>query len=98
MNAHVLTPSSIPLIPYLVLDDFGRFGRAYVETDERKADLEAIDGALMTAQHRAPVRVIAFNVTEDWVRDFSGDVAREVCVRTLRTTRPLRRNTRLHPN
>ncbi len=52
MSAHALPPSIIPDAPaqtvYLVLDDFGRLARAYVETDEKKADVEAVVDALMT--------------------------------------------------
>ncbi len=52
MSAHALPPSIVPDAPartvYLVVDDFGRLGRAHVETDEKKADLEAVVDALMT--------------------------------------------------
>ncbi len=85
MSAHALQPSIIPAAPaqtvYLVLDDFGRLGRAYVETDEKKADLEAVVDALMTGQYSAPVRVVAFNVAAAWAKDASKEVAREVLER-----------------
>ena len=32
-----LVPSSFDVTVHLVLDDFGKFGRAYLETDEGKA-------------------------------------------------------------
>jgi hypothetical protein len=40
------TPSIVPNnddhTAYIVVDDFGRIGRAYLETDVERADLEAI--------------------------------------------------------
>jgi hypothetical protein len=46
------TPSIVPSgqdqTAYLVLDDFGRLGRAYRETDEERTDLETVISDLMT--------------------------------------------------
>ena len=93
MSAHALPPSIVPEAPvetvYLVLDDFGRLGRAYVETDEKKADLETVVHALMTGQYSGPVRVVAFNLIEGWANDVSKDVAREVLERTRLEQRDL---------
>jgi hypothetical protein len=36
---------------------------------------------LLSGQYNSPLRVIAFNVAEGWVRDVSEDVAREVAKR-----------------
>jgi hypothetical protein len=40
------TPSIVPNnddhTAYIVVDDFGRIGRAYLETDVERADLEAV--------------------------------------------------------
>jgi hypothetical protein len=39
------SPSVVPsfdVTVYLVLDDFGRLGRSYLETDEDSADLETV--------------------------------------------------------
>jgi hypothetical protein len=63
---------------YLVLNDFGRYGRAYSETSEERADLETAITDLITGQYDRPVRVVAFNTTEGWSADVSEDVAREV--------------------
>jgi hypothetical protein len=57
---------------YLVLDDFGRLGRAYRETDVERADLETTISDLMSGQHSEPVRVVAFNTTERWSEDCLG--------------------------
>jgi hypothetical protein len=51
---------------YLVLDDFGRLGRAWRETDAERSDLETVVTDLMTAQYRDPVTVVAFNLAERW--------------------------------
>ena len=69
---------------YLVLDDFGALGRAYRETDEDGADRETLIRQLMEGQFNAPVRVIAFNLAEGWVRDVSADVALEIDCRIHR--------------
>jgi hypothetical protein len=49
---------------YIVLDDFGRLGRCYRETDPERADLETTISDLMTGQFNSPVRVVAFNTAE----------------------------------
>ena len=93
MSAHVRTPSIVPEpsseTVYLILDDFGRLGRAYVETDEREADLESVVKSLMTVQYNAPVCVVAFNLAEGWAKDVSKDVACEVLERARLEQREL---------
>ena len=54
---------------YLVLNDFGRYGRAYSETSEERADLETTITDLITGQYDRPVRVVAFNTAEGWSAD-----------------------------
>lgn len=61
-----------------MLDDFGRLGRSYRETDEEKADLEIVIADLMSGQYSNPVRVVAFNTAKRWAEDASGDIAREI--------------------
>jgi hypothetical protein len=63
---------------YLVLNDFGRYGRAYSETSEERADLETTITDLITGQYDRPVRVVAFNTAEGWSADVSEDIAREI--------------------
>jgi hypothetical protein len=76
------TPSIVPTgndqNVYIVVDDFGRLGRAYRETDVDKADLETTISDLMSGQYSNPVRVIAFNTVEHWAEDVSEDIAREI--------------------
>ena len=69
---------SFDVTVHLVLDDFGKLGRAYLETDEERADRETIVHNLLVGEYKRPVRVIAFNTAEFWSRDVSEDVAWEV--------------------
>jgi hypothetical protein len=76
------TPSIVPADDdqdvYIVLDDFGRRGRAYRETDVERADLEAVIMDILEGQYQNPVRVVGFNTAEKWSQDVSGDVAHEL--------------------
>jgi len=49
---------------YLVLNDFGKLGRSYLETGEYEADLEIISG-MLEGQYSNPVDVFAFNEAAD---------------------------------
>lgn len=60
---------------FLVLDGFGKLGRAYVETDEHDANKETVIDNMITGQYTAPLRVVAFNVAEGWARDASKEIA-----------------------
>jgi hypothetical protein len=75
------TPGLVPhfdVTVHIVLDDFGKAGRAYRETDEQDTTLGSVVDDLLTGQFNNPVRVVAFNTSEGWSRDVSEDVAREV--------------------
>jgi hypothetical protein len=75
------TPSIVPTDDqsiYLVLDDFGRHGRAWRETDVEATDLETIIKGMLEGQYSNPVRIVGFNTAEGWSRDVSEDVAHEV--------------------
>ena len=76
------TPSIVPAeadqTVYIVLDDFGRNGRAYRETDVERVDLEAVIMDMLEGQYQNPVRVIGFTTAEKWSQDVSGDVAHEL--------------------
>jgi hypothetical protein len=75
------TPSIVPKSHdqkvYIVLDDFGRLGRSYRETDER-ADLEAVIMDMLERQYANPVRIVGFNTAEKWSQDVSADIAQEL--------------------
>jgi hypothetical protein len=76
------TPSIVPNDDdqnvYIVLDDFGRAGLAYRETDAEHADLEAVIMDMLEGQYQNPVRVVGFNTAEKWSEDASGQVAHEL--------------------
>jgi hypothetical protein len=63
---------------YLVLDDFGRIGRAWRETDEDGADRATLVRDLLAGEYNNPVRIVAFNTSEGWSRDVTVDIADEV--------------------
>jgi len=63
---------------YLILDDFGRIGCAWRETNVEDTELESVINDLLEGQYSNPVRVLGFNTAEGWSRDVSEDVAREL--------------------
>ena len=63
---------------YLVLDDFGRLGCSWRETDADSADRETLIRDLMSGQYNSPVRIVAFNTVEGWSRDVTVDIADEL--------------------
>jgi len=76
-----MSPSIAPGIDrniYLVLDDFGRMGCAWHETNVEDTDLEAVIDDLLEGQYGNPVRVIGFNLSAGWVRDASEEIARKL--------------------
>jgi hypothetical protein len=68
---------------YLVVNDFGKFGKAFVETDIAEADREAIIRSFISGQYSNALRVVAFNTAEGWSRDVSEDIANEVLERAF---------------
>jgi hypothetical protein len=60
---------------YLVLNDFGKLGRAWCETDEEGTDRETLIRRLLEDQYSHPVRIVAFNTAEGWSRDVTVDIA-----------------------
>jgi hypothetical protein len=76
------TPSIVPgdedRDTCLVVNDFGRRGRAWCETDVEAADLETVIQDLLDGQYWHPVRVVSFNTLEGWSRDISAEVAEEL--------------------
>jgi hypothetical protein len=78
-------PHSASLVPddtnrdvYLVLEDFGRLGRAWRETDEAGANRPTLIRNLLEGQYEEPVRIVAFNTAEGWSRDVTVDIADEL--------------------
>ena len=63
---------------YLVLDDLGRIGCAWRETDVESADRETLIRDLVEGQYSKPVRIVAFNTSEGWSRDVTVEIADEL--------------------
>jgi hypothetical protein len=74
------SPSIVPRDEdiYLVEVDLGHWGCVWTEADSSATDLETVMSDLLAGQHRNPVRIVAFNVSEGWSRDVSEDVAQEL--------------------
>ena len=101
-NLHVVPPprATSCLVPHfdvtvhIVLDDYGKAGRVYRETDEEDTTIGSVVDDLLTGQFNNPVRVVAFNTSEGWSRDVSEDIAREVLRRVAERGRPLATSSR----
>jgi hypothetical protein len=82
MRSSDWTPSIVPSGDHqdvcLVVDDFGRRGRAYCETDVEATDLETVVQDLLDGQYSNPVRAVSFNTAEGCSRDISANVAGEL--------------------
>ena len=74
-NQTPLAPGESDVTVHIVLNDFGRLGRAYVETDETEADEATIVGNILSGQYSCPLRVVALNTAEGWARDVTEDIA-----------------------
>jgi len=66
---------------YLVLNDFGSLGRAYVETDEANATERDVVTNIERGDYSKPIRVVAFNTAEGWSRDVTEDIAQALLER-----------------
>jgi hypothetical protein len=83
---------------HFVLSDFGRSGQAYVETDPMEADASTIVRNLLRGQYDRPVRILALNVEEGWVRDVSEIIAAKVRDVARREEQGLTAAARLSPS
>src|ERR1700674_5575533 len=79
---------------YLVLNDYGKLGSAYVETDPAEADRESIIRNFLSGQYGDAVRVVAFNTAEAWSWDVPEDIAREVLQRAIEADENLGEDTK----
>jgi hypothetical protein len=68
---------------YLVVNDYGKLGRAFVETDIAEADRETVLRNFVTGQYSNALQVVAFNTAEGWSRDVSEDIAGELLERAV---------------
>ena len=79
-----MSPSLVPgtfthdTTVYIVLNDFGNLGAAYVETDEADANESAVTSKIIVGEYSKPIRVVAFNTHESWSRDVTEQIAQTI--------------------
>ena len=73
-----IAPNGVEKDIYLVLEDFGRLGRAWRETDEAGTNRATLIRHLLKGQYSSPVRIVAFNTAEGWSRDVTDEIAAEL--------------------
>jgi hypothetical protein len=73
-----IAPNGVEKDIYLVLDDFGRLGRAWRETDEAGTNRATLIRNLLDGQYENPLRIFAFNIAEGWCRDVTVNIADEL--------------------
>ncbi|MGY8681939.1 hypothetical protein Q2941_29775 [Bradyrhizobium sp. UFLA05-153] len=73
-----IVPQGADQNTYLVLEDFGRMGCYWRETDADNTDRETLIRDLVEGEYSHPVRIVAFNTAEGWSRDATMDIADEL--------------------
>lgn len=73
-----VVPAGVHDTVYLVVDCFGTSGCVWREADIGSTDLETVISDLMRGEYSDPLCVVAFNATENWSRDVTADIAREI--------------------
>ena len=74
-------PSIVPGTPedyYIVVNDYGKFGTAFAETELDRANYETTIADLMAGQQSDPLRVVTFNTVADRAEDVSHAIAQEI--------------------
>ena len=87
-----MTPPPMPSpdgTVYLVLDDFGEFGRAWRETAPTRTDRQTVVADLVSGQYERPLRIVAFNTADGWARDVTAEIAQEALACTSRSDHDL---------
>lgn len=69
---------------HFVLCDFGKIGRAFLETDPDRAGREQIVQDIMGGQTGNVLSILEVNPAEGWARDVTEDVANEIYDRCIR--------------
>jgi hypothetical protein len=76
MTAPSLAPGTFyDTTVYIVLNDFGKLGTAYVETDETETGEGWIVSNIIEGEYSNPIRVVAFNTHERWSQDVTESIA-----------------------
>ncbi|MFZ2392178.1 metallophosphoesterase, partial [Rhodoferax sp.] len=74
----LIIPNEHDQTVYLIVDDFGRQGLSFHETNLDRTDPEAVITDLIAGQYDNPNRVVAFNIAERRANNVSEDIAREI--------------------
>lgn len=85
-------PTLVPNPPedyYIVLNHFGEYGSAFVETDPERADYETTVSDLLAGEHSDPLRVVWFSTDTNRAEDVSRAVAQELLRRLGLEGRPV---------
>lgn len=90
MPSLVPQDSHFDVTVHIVLEDYGRLGRTYRETDEVDADEPGLINDILTGQFEHIVRIVAFNTDQGWSRDVTEDIARKVVDEAQRRGRDIR--------
>ena len=77
MNGQSIVPGS-PEDYFIIINQYGRFGTAFAETDLDRANYETTIADLMAGQHSDPLRVIMFNPETNRSEDVSHAIAQEI--------------------
>ncbi len=78
-----MSPTASNTTINVVLADFGRFGRVYVERRDDQSDLESTVCDILSGDIERPLAVYALNPAEGWSRDVSAHVAHETARRAI---------------
>jgi hypothetical protein len=61
---------------HMVLDDFGKLGRAWREMDEQKTSKQDVVHEIIDGVYNRPIKIVAFDLEDPvWVRDVTEDIA-----------------------
>ena len=75
------TPSIVPSSDdtvYLVVDEFFDLHPVWRETEVGKTDLDTVIQDIIDGQYNQPNRIVAFNVSENWAKDVTAEIARDI--------------------
>ena len=77
-----LSPSIVPDSTdhdiYIVLEDFGRHGQAWRETNDAECDRRTLIEDMLDGQYEDVVRIVAFNTAQGWSLDVTESIANEL--------------------
>jgi hypothetical protein len=73
-----IVPDSTGTIFISLLEDFGRHGQAWRETNDTESDRRALIEDMLDGQYEDVVRIVAFNTSQGWSLDVTESIANEL--------------------